>query len=218
MRPSLLSADFSNLSKDIDEMISYGIKDCHFDVMDGSFVDEISFGEPLFRSLYSKYQGKIDFDVHLMTLNPLKQAKLFYDSGAREITIHYEVFDKDREKILALKKECPEIRLGLALNPDTEVSSVYPYLDLFSQVLVMSVVPGKGGQSYIPGSEDKISELDKYRKTHSLSYLIGVDGGINEKTAGLVFSHHVDWMVCGSYYFRSKDRKELVSRFPSLLR
>lgn len=213
LRPSLLSADFSCLEKQIDEMIDLGIKDCHFDVMDGSFVDEISFGEPVFRSLVKKYSGKIDFDVHLMTLNPEKQIRQFYICGAREICFHFETFDRDTSSILRMKEEMPGLRLGIAFSPETDVKDVLPYLHLFSSVLVMSVVPGKGGQSYIPGSEDKIRILDEYRKKNVLPYLIGVDGGINKDTARLVYQSHVDWMVCGSYYFKAADKKRLLCEF-----
>lgn len=213
LRPSLLSADFTCLEKEIDEMVKLGIKDCHFDVMDGSFVDEISFGEPVFRSLVSKYKDKIDFDVHLMTLNPEKQIRLFYDCGAREICFHYETFSKDTSSILKMKEQMPGLRLGIAFSPESDVHDVLPYLHLFSFVLVMSVVPGKGGQSYIPHSEDKIAVLDEYRKKNVLPYLIGVDGGINKETSSLVYHSHVDWMVCGSYYFKAEDKKKLLSEF-----
>ena len=95
LRPSLLSANFVSLKQDIDEMIELGIDDCHYDVMDGSFVEQISFGEPILKSIFKDYKDKIKFDVHLMTLNPYQNIRNFYDIGAREICFHYEVFDKN---------------------------------------------------------------------------------------------------------------------------
>ena len=218
LRPSLLSANFASLKDDIEEMIRLNIKDCHFDVMDGSFVDQISFGEPILKSCLKEFKDKIDFDIHLMTLNPYRQTMQFFKAGAKEICFHYEVFDKDLSKIEEIKKECPGIELGLAFSPETNVFDVLPYTYLFSNILVMSVVPGKGGQSYIPGSEDKIRILDQYRKDHNLSYKIGVDGGINSKTAKLVYDNHVDWMVCGSYYFKAEDKKKLLEEFNKSIR
>lgn len=217
LRPSLLSADFSALGREIDEMISLNIKDCHYDVMDGTFVSDISFGEPVYKSLMKRYQGRIAFDVHLMCVDPLRHVKEFYKAGAREISFHFEAFDKNMEEIRKLREEMPDLKLGIAFSPCTEVSDVLPYLSLFDSVLVMSVVPGKGGQSYILGSEDKIQALSSYRKEKGLSYQIGVDGGINSSTCSLVYSHGADWMVCGSYYFKAQDRKALLEEFSSSL-
>ncbi len=217
LRPSLLSANFVSLKQDIDEMIELGIDDCHYDVMDGSFVEQISFGEPILKSIFKDYKDKIKFDVHLMTLNPYQNIRNFYDIGAREICFHYEVFDKNIDEIIKLKKECPDIELGIAFSPETNVEDVLPSVHLFSNVLVMSVVPGKGGQSYINGSEDKILKLYEFRNKNNLSFKIGVDGGINLNTAKIVFDNHVDWMVCGSYYFKSSDKKKLLKEFHEVI-
>lgn len=213
LRPSLLSANFVSLKQDIDEMIELGIKDCHYDVMDGSFVEQISFGEPILKSIFKEYANKIKFDVHLMTLNPYLNVRKFYDIGAREICFHYEVFDKNIEEICKIKKECPDIELGLAFSPETEVEEILPFVHFFSNILVMSVVPGKGGQSYINGSENKILKLYEFRKHNNLDFKIGVDGGINLETAKIVFDNHVDWMVCGSYYFKSSNKNKLLEEF-----
>lgn len=210
IRPSLLSADFLHLDNEIEEMIENKIDSIHYDVMDGTFVSQISFGEPIFKSLFNKYKDKINFDVHLMTINPLKQVKQFIDIGSRDITFHYEVFDNYENDIVELKKEYPDLKLGIAFSPDTKTSSLFPLLSLFDNVLVMSVVPGKGGQPYIIGSEKKIKELDDYRKEKHLNYKIIVDGGINETTGPLCLNNGCDHLVCGSYYFKKQNRKEAI--------
>lgn len=207
IRPSLLSADFNHLSIDIEKCIELGITHIHYDVMDGSFVDEISFGEPIFRKVNAAYGDKITFDVHLMTLNPLKQVGLFAKDGVKEICFHYEALTLgDIPRIKEIKAKYPSLKVGIAFSPETEVREVKTVLSFFDYVLVMSVVPGKGGQKYIPGSEDKIAALDSYRKKFDLHYQIGVDGGINDQTAPLCVKAGADFLVAGSYYFKSEDK------------
>ena len=211
IRPSLLSADFLHLDEDIKEMIDLSITHCHFDVMDGGFVKEISFGQPIFRSL-NKYFSEIIFDVHLMVYEPLKQAESFLELGATEICFHYEALTLgDLPKINALKEKYSDRKIGIAISPETKVDEVLQLLPLFSYVLVMSVVPGKGGQPFIPGSDEKISKLDQYRKEKGLDYLIGVDGGINKDTSKLCLKAGVDFMVAGSYYFKAESKKEALA-------
>lgn len=215
IRPSLLSADFLHLSQDVEEMISLGITHCHFDVMDGSFVKEVSFGQPLFRSL-KKYFSDIVFDVHLMTLNPLVQAESFLSLGAEEVCFHYEAMTLgDIMKINQLKEKYPTCKIGIAISPETSVNEILTVLPLFDYVLVMSVVPGKGGQAFIEGSEKKIADLDNIRKEKNLSFFIGVDGGINERTAPLCENGGADFLVAGSYYFKAQDRKRALSSLHS---
>lgn len=211
IRPSLLSADFLHLSNDVDEMISLGITHCHYDVMDGSFVKEVSFGQPLFRSLKG-YFSSIVFDVHLMTENPLSQAESFLSLGAKEVCFHYEAMTLlDIMKIGKLKENYPDCKIGIAISPETSADEVISVLPLFDYVLVMSVVPGKGGQPFIQGSEKKINRLSKIREEKGLSFTIGVDGGINENTASLCVENGADFLVAGSYYFKSSDKKSALS-------
>lgn len=210
IRPSLLAADFTELGHAVEEMIALGITHCHFDVMDGSFVEEISFGEPVFRSL-KPYFPKITFDVHLMTENPLKQSALFLRDGATELCFHYEAMTLgDIVKLRELRNVYPEARIGIAFSPETKPEELKSILPLFDYVLVMSVVPGKGGQSYLDGSEDRIRELDAFRRENNLSYRIGVDGGINGKTGPRSIQAGADFLVAGSYYFRASDRMEAL--------
>lgn len=212
VRPSLLSADFNQLGKEVEEAISLGVDSLHFDVMDGTFVDSISFGEPIFKKVNQAYGDKIQFDVHLMVVNPLKQVAQFAALGCKEISFHFEALTLgDIPKIQEIRTLYPDMKIGLAFSPETQVEEIKNLLALFDFVLVMSVVPGKGGQKYIQGSEKKVALLDEYRKNFSLSYLIGVDGGINKETAPLVISSGADWVVAGNYYFSSTDKKAALS-------
>lgn len=212
IRPSLLSADFSALGKDIDEAIGLGVEQLHFDVMDGIFVDHISFGDSVFASLQPRFGDKIIFDVHLMVVNPLKHLRQFADLGAKEAAIHIEAMQpQDYDGIAEIKASHPGLKVGLAINPSTEVEAIREVLSDFDFVLVMSVVPGKGGQSFIAGSEVKIQRLAKIRREEHLSFLIGVDGGINGVTGPLCYRSGADYLVAGSYYFRANDRAMLLN-------
>ena len=211
VRPSLLSADFLHLSKDVEEAISLGVSCLHFDVMDGSFVEDISFGEKIFAPLQKTYGDRIAFDVHLMVENPLKHVRRFLELGGKDISVHYEALTLgDLPQIQELKREFPQLRLGLAINPETKPEEIVSLLPLFDMVLVMSVVPGKGGQSFLEGSEKKIAALASYRKEHSFSYKIEVDGGINDKTGPLCLLSGADYLVAGSFYFHSLDKKQTL--------
>jgi ribulose-phosphate 3-epimerase len=210
IRPSLLSADFAALGKDISEMIDLGIESCHFDVMDGNFVSDISFGEPVFKALQIAYGDKIHFDVHLMTVDPLRHARAFAKLGAKEISLHYETLP-DIDAIKAFQKEFPQVSLGLAFSPETDVSRVIGLASLFRFFLVMSVVPGKGGQSFIKGSEKKIQRLREVRAVNNSSFQIGVDGGINAVTGEICVKAGADFLVMGSAYFEASSRENMLA-------
>ena len=245
--PSLLSANFLSLQNDLNEIDSIGIKKLHYDVMDGHFVNNISFGEEILKTIVKENKDKFDIDVHLMVSNPFKKlldfSKVDY---INKISIHYEVLNSkntDDKSLLfstesnintkikcnksllkknierlkevrsAIKQESKkDILIGLAINPCTDIKEVVPYIPYFDYFLIMSVVPGKGGQSFIKGSEDKIKFLDTYRKEHHLDYFIEVDGGINDVTGKLCLDNGVDYLVCGSFFFKASDKKELVKK------
>lgn len=211
VRPSLLSADFNRLGEAVEEAIALGISHLHFDVMDGSFVDSISFGEPIFKCLQKSYGDKVTFDVHLMVVNPMKQVYQFADLGCEEICFHFEAMTLgDIPKIQEARAKYPTLKIGLAISPETQVDEIKNIISFFDYILVMSVVPGKGGQKFIPGSEKKIALLDQYRKSFDLQYMIGVDGGINGETGPLVVQNGVDWVVAGNYYFGTPNKKEVL--------
>lgn len=214
IRPSLLSADFCNLGRDVEECIFLGITHIHFDVMDGTFVDDISFGEPIFQKLNAAYSSLVTFDVHLMTESPLRQVSQFARLGAREICFHFETLTLgDIPRIRQIRSQYPTLKIGIAFSLETKVDALKTILGFFDYVLVMSVVPGKGGQKFISGSEDKIYQLAECRSTFQLDYQIGVDGGINAETGLLCKEKGADFMVAGSYFFHAVDKKSALDVF-----
>ena len=205
--PSILASDFKKLDSEIKDIIDGGAKYLHFDVMDGRFVKNISFGIPVLESL-KKGNYKIIFDVHLMIVEPQNYIKDFLDAGADILTIHYEAIkSKDIEKISHLIHEKNK-KFGLSIKPNTKVNEIADYLKYLDLVLVMSVEPGFGGQKFIESSVDKIKELNLLRGNYN--YLIEVDGGINSETAKLCKQVGADILVAGSYIFKNNDRKEAI--------
>lgn len=209
IRPSLLAADFLHLKREMDQIVRLPLSMVHFDVMDGCFVEEVSFGEPLYRTLKAAYGRKVDFDVHLMVKDYLRHVELFSGLGAKTITIHYEAVRNFRD-VVRLRKRHPELSLGLALSPETDVSRVLSLYDIFDRFLVMSVVPGRGGQAFLPASLEKIRRLDLFRRDNGLSYEIEVDGGVNLQTGRECFRAGADALVCGSAFFRAEDKAEFL--------
>ena len=217
VRPSLLSASFLHLDEDIKEAIQYGITHIHFDVMDGRFVEQISFGEPIFSQVQKGYGKEVVFDTHLMVEHPLEQVRQFALLGAEEISVHFEALSvSDFIGLSRIREEYLTLKIGLAISPETKVEEILSVLPAFDFILVMSVVPGKGGQKFIPDALDKIASLDQIRKEKGYTYTIGVDGGINDVTGPLCLNSGVDFLVAGSYYFHAQDRKEVIRRIKGL--
>jgi len=201
LAPSLLSCDFAYLSEAIKKIENNNGSLVHIDVMDGIFVPEITFGQPVVRCM--RPLTSLPFDVHLMTEKPENQIESFAKAGADWITFHYEAavhHHRIIQQIHGLGKKA-----GISIVPSTPVSSILPLLPFVDLVLVMTVNPGFGGQSLIPECLDKVRELveyrEKYKKEKNLSYLISVDGGVNEKTADNVIKSGVDIAVSGSAFF-----------------
>ena len=208
---SILSADFKHLDREIKSVIKYGVNYLHFDVMDGQFVKNISFGIPVLESL-KKGNYPIVFDVHLMIINPLQYIERFIKAGANIVTIHYEAISKEDIQKISKLVHSYNAKFGLSIKPETSVSSIKDYLKFLDLVLVMSVEPGFGGQKFINESANKIKELDDLRKENKYTYLIEVDGGINEETSKICISSGVDILVAGSYIFKSKNKKRVIER------
>lgn len=197
LAPSLLSCDFSNLGEAINKIENNFGSWVHIDVMDGIFVPEITFGQPIVRSI--RPLTSLPFDVHLMTEKPENQIESFAKAGADLITFHYEAavhHHRIIQQIHGLGKKA-----GISIVPSTPVSAILPILPFVDLVLVMTVNPGFGGQTLIPECLDKVKELVDIRKTKNLSYLISVDGGVSEKTAKSVIDAGVDVAVSGSAFF-----------------
>ncbi|KXB58528.1 ribulose-phosphate 3-epimerase [Gemelliphila asaccharolytica] len=201
--PSILSADFSNLGKEIIEMENIGVDMFHIDVMDGHFVPNISFAFPIISSI-RKITNKI-FDVHLMIDNPENYVERICDSGADMISFHIESTNHADRVIQLIKNKGKKV--GIAINPQTSVDSIIYLLSTVDYVLVMSVNPGFGGQKFISYVLDKINILDSIRKEKKYNFLIEVDGGINIETSKICRDKGADLLVCGSFLFASDDKK-----------
>lgn len=207
--PSILAADFLNLGEEIKKIKDAGAKFLHFDVMDGHFVNNISFGIPVLKKI-SKEHLLIN-DVHLMIDNPIKFYKEFYESGADFLTIHIEVIN-NFEEFLTIYKYAKENnkKIGISIKPKTDFGLILKYLEYVDLVLVMSVEPGFGGQAFIESSLNTIKKLSDLKKEKGYQYIIEVDGGINKETSLKCIESGADSLVAGSFIFNSDDYKKRV--------
>lgn len=202
--PSILSADFANLEKEIKAVAQAGADWIHVDVMDGRFVPNITIGIPVVKSL--KKVSPLPLDVHLMIEEPEKYIEAFIKAGSDYLTIHVEA-TKDPASVLRRIRELGA-KAGITLRPGTSLDTVLPLLPLCDLVLVMTVEPGFGGQSFMHDQVAKISRLRQEIQKLNLSCLIEVDGGINHETAKLC--HEADVFVAGSYVF-GQDYKTAIA-------
>ncbi|SDX86090.1 ribulose-phosphate 3-epimerase [Eubacterium barkeri] len=208
--PSMLSADFANLERDLKAVAASGAQWLHVDVMDGHFVPNITIGPDQVACIRKCID--LPFDVHLMISEPLKYIPKFAKAGADMITIHVESED-DPAACLALIKECGK-KAGIVLSPDTPTSAIAPYLDAVSMVLVMSVYPGFGGQSYIPESTERLREIRAMIGSRDIR--LEVDGGVNFDTLEAVVEAGADTIVSGSCLFNG-DMTENVAKFNEII-
>lgn len=204
--PSLLSADKSRLKDEIRFAMANGTSVLHFDVMDGIFVPNVTFGLSLFKELRKAFPTLL-FDSHLMVKEPKELALAFAKENSDIVTVHYEAFASKEELLETLRLiRSAGSRAGLSIKPNTDVHVLLPFLSECDLVLVMSVEPGKGGQSFLPISLPKLSWLkEKKEALGRKELLIEVDGGINEKTAPLALESGAEILVAGSYLFGYSD-------------
>lgn len=214
LSPSLLSANFACLGAECREVLDAGADMIHFDVMDGHFVNNISFGLPVLEGL-RKALPDAYFDVHLMITHPLSYIKAFSDAGANCISFHVETDDNICATISAIR-DCG-CEAGLVINPDTPAETMYPYLDNLSLLLVMGVMPGHGGQVFQTSALDKLRKLRSECKKRSLTPNLSVDGGIKAETTGKqCVEAGATLLVAGSAVFGAADKAAAVRQFKQI--
>ena len=203
--PSLLLCDFANLEREVRLLEEAGVECLHLDVMDGSFVPNISYGMPIVSAL--RKVTDLLIDVHLMIRDPNTYAPQFVDAGADLITFHIEALGQPTALLESIRTQ--GVAAGLAINPSTEMSHVSPFVSDCDLVLVMSVEAGFGGQAFNPIALERLSDL---RKAHGAGLLLEVDGGVNEKTVGQCTANSADLLVVGSAIFRQADYCQAMTR------
>ena len=209
--PSVLGADFANLADDILSAERAGASYFHLDIMDGHFVPNISFGPGVVKTVNELTDSFID--VHLMLSEPEKYFEPFIEAGADNITFHLEVHPDPVP--MSKKLRFLGVKTGISINPDMEVERVLPFLENFDMLLIMSVYPGFGGQTFIPSALSKVKAARKYIEDSGLNTSIEVDGGINRENAGDLIAAGADILVMGTAFFKAEDRAGLIKEIKS---
>lgn len=204
--PSVLASDLSNLAAAVVELENAGAEMAHLDVMDGMFVPNMSFGMPVIEAMRNK--SKIVFDVHLMIVEPERYADRFIDAGADILTFHYEACKDSGALLDAIRAR--GVKAALSIKPKTKAEEIFPLLDKCDMVLVMTVEPGYGGQSFMPDMLPKIKAIREEATRRGLNIDIQVDGGINPETAKLCREAGANVLVAGSSVFKAQDRKAAI--------
>ncbi|MFP4025048.1 MAG: ribulose-phosphate 3-epimerase [Thiohalospira sp.] len=210
--PSLLSADFGNLARDIDMINNSEADWFHLDIMDGIFVPNISFGFPVIKYI-NKYAQK-PLDVHLMITEPDRYIDDFFQSGANILTVHYEACNHLHRTVQKIKSL--GIKAGVSLNPHTPIELLKDIITDVDLVLIMSVNPGFGGQKFIPNALEKVKELKQLIISKNSNALIEVDGGVDNSNAKLLIEAGCDVLVAGSYIFKSENQLETIKVLKNL--
>ena len=209
--PSVLGADYLHFADEIKRIKEAGMKWIHFDVMDGNFVKNISFGNLFLKKVCQDLD--LIKDVHIMVTNPLDKVEEYAEIGADYLTFHYEACKNDAEVFAVIDKiHSLGMKAGLSIKPQTPIVKVYPFLHSLDLVLIMCVEPGLGGQSFIDLSINKISLLKSKINEEKVSVLISVDGGVNDKTAPDCLIVGANVLVVGQYLFGHEDFAERYQR------
>lgn len=207
--PSILSSDYGKLSEELKRMEDCGADMLHIDVMDGHFVPNITLGAPIVKCI--RNSSSLPFDVHLMISDPYKYIPDFVKAGSDIITFHIES-DSDVEKTIDLILSSGK-KAGLSVKPNTPVEEVYPYLDKLSMVLVMTVEPGFGGQSFMTDMMEKVKKVRAEIERRGLDIDVQVDGGINVETISVAAKAGANVFVSGNAIFSSSDAKKTIEEF-----
>ena len=210
--PSLLAADFGNLQRDIEMVNQSEAQWFHVDIMDGVFVPNISFGMPVLQAINK--HAKKPLDVHLMIVDPDRYIKEFADLGANHLTVHYEACTHLHRTLQAIKAE--GMKAGVAINPHTNVDLLKDVIKDIDIVLVMSVNPGFGGQTFIEHTYDKVQRLKEMILNQNAETLIEIDGGVTNKNALELINAGADILVAGSYVFKAENQLETIKELKHL--
>ena len=205
--PSILAADFLHLSKDVD-IVNEHADIFHLDIMDGTFVPNISFGFPVVEAIAK--EARKPMDVHLMIVHPEKYVERFAKAGASMISFHYEAALEESDTVIDLIHSF-NVKAGIVINPDCPVEKIFPYLGKVDYVLLMSVFAGFGGQKFIETTYDRVKAVKKELKRIGSKALIEVDGGVSPLNAGKLAKAGVDILVAGSAVFRAEDPAAAVA-------
>ena len=206
--PSILSADFVNLERDVRALPSTGADYVHVDVMDGNFVPNITIGQPVVAAI--RRVAELPLDVHLMIDRPIRYVEQFCQAGASILTIHTESdTEENTRRALEIIRDCG-VTPAVSIKPKTPAEAVLPFLDLCGLVLVMTVEPGFGGQSFMADLMPKLRQVRDYIDARRPGCLLEVDGGVNAETTKVCTAHGANVLVAGSAYFKAADRAAFV--------
>lgn len=207
--PSILSADFSKMGEEVYALEKQGADVIHCDVMDGVFVNNITFGIKMVEDI--RRHTSLPLDCHLMIVNPEKYVERFAKAGADIITVHYEACQDNLKQVLSLIKSTG-VKCGAVINPDTPVEKIKEVVSLCDMVLVMSVFPGFGGQKFIPSALDKLRELRKIIDESGRDIDLEIDGGVTEENVAEIKAAGANVIVAGSTIFKATDRAEMIAK------